>query len=186
MKSTSPVTRIAAVLAALLAVDIMTPGSAAPSPDRFPTELAAVVAAAERYNPVSIREDREFMGAVLRIGTGYSYTVGAGEPGRNRITVRISVPDGAEVVAFWHTHGARQNSNRYFSNVDTELVEAWQKPFYLADYTGSLKVIVPGGRTLSKLLAHRLGLPARNGYARGDVVIDARGEPVKIATRSGV
>ena len=123
------------------------------------------------------------MGAVLRAGGRYSYTVGAGEPGRDKITVTIRVPDGNDVVAFWHTHGARAQSNRYFSDVDTRLVRRLKKPFYLADYTGSLKVMVPGGRTLSRLRARRLGLPARTGYAVGQVVNDASGNPVRIPTR---
>jgi len=153
------------------------------NPQWFGTELDAVVAASQRFNPQSIREDREFMGAILRQDDCYTFTVGAGEPGRDQITITIKIPTGARVVAFWHTHGARRDSNRYFSNVDTELVETWQKRFYLADHTGMLKVMAPGAPTPSRLLARRLGLPNRSGYARGKIVNDARGKPVRIATR---
>jgi hypothetical protein len=171
--------------AALLLLVAATSAVAGPAPiaQRFGTELEAVVAATGRYNPQSIREDREFMGAILRHDGGYTFTVGAGKPGRDRITVAITIPKGAEVVAFWHTHGARRRSNRYFSNVDPALVDRWQKRFYLADYTGFLKVMAPGAPTLSKIRAHRLGLPARAGYARGEIISDAHGEPVIIATR---
>ncbi|MFQ5634780.1 MAG: DUF4329 domain-containing protein [Gammaproteobacteria bacterium] len=160
------------------------PGAAEQPPPRwFGTELDAVIAAARTYNPQSVREDREFMGAILRAGDCYTFTVGAGRPGRDLVTVRITVPADAEVVAFWHTHGARRDSNQYFSDIDTALVEAWQKPFYLADHTGSLKVMAPGAPTLSSGRAFRLGLPRRPGYARGAVITNAHGNPVRIATR---
>jgi hypothetical protein len=154
-----------------------------PEQEWFATELAAVVAATSRFNPVSIREDREFMGAILHDGECYSYTVAAGERGRDRITVRITVDDDIDVIAFWHTHGAKYAGNRYFSDVDTRLVEKWRKPLYLADYTGALKVIAPGHRTLSSLRAWQLGLPARVGYAAGRSVTDASGKRAKISTR---
>ena len=154
-----------------------------PEQEWFATELAAVVAATSRFNPVSIREDREFMGAILHDGECYSYTVGAGERGRDKITVRITVDDDVDVIAFWHTHGGKYAGNRYFSDLDTRLVEKWQRPLYLADYTGALKVIAPGERTFSSLRARRLGLPARVGYAAGRVVKDVDGNRARILTR---
>jgi len=180
MKRTSQ-SRFAAGAAALLL--LATTATAGPAPQWYASELEAVVSAARQYNPQSIREDREFMGAILRHDDCYTFTVGTGDPGRDRIAVRIEIPADAEVVAFWHTHGARHPSHRYFSDVDTALVDAWQKRFYLADYTGTLKVIAPGMRTLSRHRARRLGLPPRTGYARGDVVSDAGGTPIRIATR---
>jgi hypothetical protein len=161
-------------------------GNQSPATQAFATELDAVVAAASYYNPVSVREDREFMGAVLRDGDRYEFTVSAGEPGQDAITARIPIRPGVDIVAFWHTHGARTPSNEYFSAVDTRLVKRWQKPFYLADYTGVLKVMVPGGRTLSAIRARQLGLPARAGYAVGQVVNDASGNPVRINTEAVV
>jgi hypothetical protein len=158
-------------------------GNQPPAAQWFATELDAVVAATNYYNPVSVRDDREFMGAVLRDGDGYQVTVSAGEPGRDAIRARIPIRPGVDIVAFWHTHGARAPSHEYFSAVDTRLVKRWQKPFYLADYTGVLKVMVPGGRTLSAIRARRLGLPARSGYAVGQVVRDASGNPVRIQNR---
>lgn len=166
------------LLAAALSVGL--PAHADLAPGRFQTEVDAVVAAATRYNPQSIREDREYLGAILHDGECYTYTVGAGKPGRDRVTVRIVIPAGNEVVAFWHTHGARRDSNRYFSDVDTQLVESSRKRFYLADHTGALKVLVPGAPTLSRYRARGLGLPARPGYSRGELVSDARGMPIRV------
>jgi hypothetical protein len=174
---------VAAVLVGVLTL-LNTPAVlAGQQRDWFASELDAVMAAASRYNPVSINEDREYMGAIVRQHDCYAYTVAAGQRRRDRITVRISVDAGADVVAFWHTHGAAYPGNRFFSDVDTRLVEKWQKPLYLADFTGALKVMFPGGRKLSTIRARALGLPTRAGYAKGQVVRDANGKPAKILTR---
>lgn len=146
----------------------------------FDSELAAVVAAATRYNPISIEEDREYMGAVLRQGDRYLYTVAPGQSGRDRITVRIPIPDGYQVIAFWHTHGDRAHGRTFFSDVDTRLVRDSDKPFYLADFTGVLKVFSPGDRTMSKLRARHLGLPGKAGFARGQPVRDAAGSLITV------
>ena len=47
----------------------------------FNSELEAVQAAASHYNPISLREDREFMGTIYRSGNYFAYTVTAGEVG---------------------------------------------------------------------------------------------------------
>ena len=180
--------RITATLAALSlahwSLAAAAPAFTADAPGWFSTELEAVVAAARAYNQRSIREDREFLGAILRDGECFTYTVGAGQRGHDRITVGIAVPPDAEIVAFWHTHGGRRHSHRFFSDVDTRLVEQWQKRLYLADYTGALKVMAPGAPTLSRARARHLGLPEQSGYARGRRVNDASGNPIKIARRT--
>ncbi len=183
MKRMSPVPRPTLRLAAALFFAAAASAQADPAPRWFHSELEAVVAAAQHYNARSIREDREFLGAILSDGDSYTFTVGAGRPRQDRITLRIEIPAGTEVVAFWHTHGAQRSSNRYFSAVDTALVERSQKPFYLADFTGMLKVMTPGAKTLSGPRARRLGLPARSGYAKGAVITDTAGQPIRIATR---
>jgi hypothetical protein len=148
----------------------------------FDSELAAVVAAATRYNPISIEEDREYMGAVLRQGDRYLYTVAPGQSGRDRITVRVPIPDGYQVIAFWHTHGDRAHGRTFFSDVDTRLVRDSDKPFYLADFTGVLKVFSPSDRTMSRLRARHLGLPGKAGFARGELVRDVSGSLIRVPT----
>ncbi len=182
MKRISIYRRLAVRLATFLVLAAPGYALADASPRWFRSELEAVVAAARQYNPRSIREDREFLGAILTDGDYYTFTVGAGRPHQDRVSVLIEVPAGTEVVAFWHTHGAKRSSNRYFSAVDTALVRKSRKRFYLADFTGTLKVMAPGARTLSRLRARHLGLPARAGYARGEVIADASGRPIRIAT----
>jgi hypothetical protein len=158
-------------------------GLAQAEENRFGTEIAAVIAASNLYNPTSIAEDREYMGAVLRDGEQYLYTAGAGRQRRDKVTVKIEILTGFELVALWHTHGAAASGRKYFSQVDTDLAEKLQIPFYLADFTGQLKVFEPGTRTLSVLHAKRLGLTAAGGHAKGQKVMDDTGDVIRIKVK---
>ena len=122
----------------------------------FESELEAVRAASDHYNPLSIYEDREYMGTIYRSGGSYGYTVSAGRARSNRIDISVPVTDWDNVVAFWHTHGDDAPNHRYFSDADTSMVNQFGKPFYLADYTGFLKVFSQGSNTLSSLAAAKL------------------------------
>ncbi len=173
------------VLAAGLAAG---PGSVAaapagPSAERFATELEAVVAATSAVNARSIREDREYLGAVLRRGTGFHYSVAPGQAGADRIQVRLSIPDGFEVVALWHTHGAASPERRYFSPTDRALVESTGLALYLADYRGALQVLRPATPKLTPAEARRLGLGSCRDCAIGQPVHGMAGEVVRIPTR---
>lgn len=144
----------------------------------------AVIAAADAYNPISIQEDREYMGTIFRSNNRFGYTVSRGSSRSNSITIRISADNWDDVVALWHTHGAAARHHRYFSQVDTETAERFEVPFYLADYTGFLKVFRPGQRTLSPFAARRLGLPSQRGYAVGEFVKDRANRSVRVNTRA--
>jgi hypothetical protein len=141
----------------------------------FATVEAAVIHAVQRYNPCSILHDTEFLGAVLHNpapGKGYIYTIGTGEHGENRISVRIQIPKGYRMVAFWHTHGEAHWSHAFFSATDTALADQWHLPLYLANYSGKVRVFAPGHPKISRLEARRLGLGNASGYARGTPVFD--------------
>jgi hypothetical protein len=174
---------VAGLALAVAAVPARADGGEAPSGPAFGTELAAVVAATSAVNARSVREDREFLGAVLRRGPDYHYSVVAGQPGADRIRARLVVPAGFEVMAFWHTHGAAAPERRFFSGVDVALVEGSGKPLYLADGTGALRVLRPGAPRLSGPAARRLGLPGRPGFAAGEELRGPEGDPVHIPTR---
>ncbi|WP_062265435.1 DUF4329 domain-containing protein [Endozoicomonas arenosclerae] len=150
----------------------------------FSTEVEAVASACNIYNPTSIEKDREYIGAVLKHKTNnsYHYTVAAGESGEDRINAEIVFPKEYEVIAFWHTHGAGKGSRHYFSRYDTALVQQWNKPFYLSDSSGYLKVFQPGDRILSSYQARKIGLGSAKGSARGKKVKDGAGEHVRIST----
>ena len=133
----------------------------------FSSIEAAVRNAAFQYREYSTQEDREYMGGILQQDAAFYYSVGKGKRGQDRITVRIKVPQGARLVALWHTHGAQHWSRRYFSEIDTELVERLRLPLYLADPAGDLHVFRPGDPTLSRRQSQRMGLGWGDGYAKG-------------------
>ena len=148
----------------------------------FESESAAVKAAADIYNPISIDEDREFMGTIVQKNGAYYFTVTAGNIGDDTVSIRVPKSIWDDVVAFWHTHGGKAYHHRYFSEVDTAMVENLGRPFYLADYTGQLKVFRPGDRVMSKSQAVKLGLPKQAGYAKGGPVIDESARPIMVKT----
>ncbi|MEX2130160.1 MAG: DUF4329 domain-containing protein [Pseudohongiellaceae bacterium] len=140
------------------------------SQEFYPSINAAVKAAADLYNPVSIIEDREFMGSILSFDDKFYFTVTAGQPGKDSVSIRIPKQLWQNVVAFWHTHGGAEPHHRFFSEVDTTLVNKLGLPFYLADFTGILKIYQPGDKVLSHREAARLGLPTQAGFAAGSTV----------------
>lgn len=158
--------------------------AAVPAGPAFATELDAVIAASSAVNAQSVREDREFLGAVLRRGEEYHYSVAPGQPGADRIRAHLQVPDGFELVALWHTHGGPAPERRFFSAVDGALVARTGLPLYLADYTGALRVLRPGAPRLSALAARQRGLPGRSGFAAGQELREPDGERVRIPTRA--
>lgn len=172
----------AVVLLALLAA-LESSAVTAQSLTLFDSELAAVKAAADIYNSLSIQEDRKYMGTIYQVGGQFAYTVTPGV--RHVDAMKLSIPrvDCDNVVAFWHTRGDASPQHRYFSNIDTQTVEKFGRPFYLADYTGFLKAFRPGHRTLSIIAARRLGLPAARGSATGEFVRDRFNRTVKVSTR---
>jgi hypothetical protein len=156
----------------------------APASRAYASELDAVIAASSASNPQSIREDREFLGAIFRHGDDFHYSVAPGHVGADRIQARLAVPAGYELVAFWHTHGAAAPARRYFSATDTALVSVTGKPLYLADFSGALRILKPGAPTLSRLAALRLGLGHGAGTAKGERLRGPEGALVHIPTRA--
>ena len=166
---------------------MLLPGAALAIPHAqslYTSELEAVKAATDLYNPLSIRQDREYMGTIYRSGHYFGYTVFANARGADRFSFTVPAQQRRAVVAFWHTHGRASPLHQYFSQVDTRLVKQLGKPLYLADFTGVLKVFRPESPVLSKFVAPRYGLPRIGGYALGEVVQDTQANPVTIATDS--
>ena len=155
--------------------------------ERFESELAAVEAASNKFNPISIDEGREFMGSILRRVRSdgrfeYLYTVARGDRGADSVNMHLAVPYGLEVMAFWHTHGAAHYSRKYFSDTDSNLVRRMAVPFYLADHTGNLRVLRPGDFHMTVAQSNRLGLGASTGFAKGNSVYRNKKEKVMVAT----
>lgn len=150
----------------------------------YSSEEEAVTAAVNQYNPTSIDEDREFMGAIYQLETGFQFSVISGRRRSDQIKMRVVVSELEDIVAFWHTHGNGDPKNRYFSDTDTQLAEQFSKPLYLGDYTGYLKVFEPNDNTLTAFAASRLGLPRARGYALGKLVEDKTKRPIRVNTRA--
>ena len=150
----------------------------------YDTELDAVISASNYFNPLSVQEDREYIGAILRHRRQghFIYTVSSGESGEDQVTARIKIPSDYEITAFWHTHGNHHWTRKYFSDLDTQLAKRWNLPLYMADATGRLRVFNPDDRTLSSTQSRKLGLGANRGYAKGKTVA-VNNRRVKLATR---
>lgn len=140
----------------------------------FVKELDAVKHAMDAYNPISIIEDREYIGAVYRLnnGQGYLYSVAPGEIGRDQVSASIPKLTNAKFVAFWHTHGAHHWNREFFSDTDTQLVKQWGLPFYLGCADGQLRVFRPNHKTLSFRQAQSEGLGRQLGFGRGELIRD--------------
>ena len=99
--------------------------------DKFSSELEAVTHAMNNYNPFSVAEDREYIGAIYQLPEGnFIYSVAPGEIGSDLVKARIPKLKGARIIAFWHTHGGAHWSRRFFSDTDTSLV----KQYHLDEY----------------------------------------------------
>jgi hypothetical protein len=153
--------------------------------DGFPSINAAVIAASNRFNPESVANNQEHVGGVLRCrGAGFLYTHGKGEAGVPSVRFSVTVRPGCELVALWHTHGARQDHKRYFSPTDTRTAESIGVPFYMANHTGALRVFEPGDRVFTKKrVAGSLSQVLPKGSAWGSAVVDNEDNRVRIATR---
>ncbi len=150
-------------------------------PAIYGSVIDAVLDASRSHNPVSVREDREFMGGIFRQTINgeifFGYTVSVGDPTRDRITARIRMPLDSQLVAIWHTHGSAHWRRNYFSSTDTRLAESMGVPVFLATGHGELRIFEPGDRTLGRTQARRLGIGDRSGAASGKLL--RRGIPVR-------
>lgn len=177
-------------------MDLLIPARAAPkshpvwlNSERFGNIEDAIVSVSSRFNPQSIKEDREYLGVVLENNQGkkpyYVYTVSHGDVGQDTVAFRTKRPKNFSLVAVWHTHGGEHWSRQYFSAADTQLAKKWDVPVYLADHTGSLKVFRPETKTLSRMRAYSKGLGKVTGISKGQAATNPEG-PIRVATRNKV
>ncbi len=113
-------------------------------PGGYATVDSAVIAASNRFNPDSIKRNREHVGAIVACNGAMFYTHGKGRPAVTPVRFSIAVPEGCSLRALWHTHGGRGRHRQFFSASDTETAEKLGVPFYLANYKGELRVFHPG------------------------------------------
>ena len=159
----------------LLLLTIFLTACATQSPQSLPEGMhSAVIEVVNQYNPVSVREDTEYMGMVVKNGDEYTITVTKGVRGAGNVTILLDAPDEGEIVALWHTHGGEGFSRKYYSAVDSAVVTKYQVPFYMADHRGVLQVLLPGHKVMNALQAEREGLGRIFGYAEGKFVSNVK------------
>jgi hypothetical protein len=151
----------------------------------YPSIEETVIAAANRYNPRSVKKDREQVGAVLRDDHGhYYYTHAEGGVGKDTIRFSVPLPKCYDLVAFWHTHGSKKPERKYFSDVDTQIANKLKRPIYLGDPGGNLRVFNPGDSVFRSTVRVPRGRGARvpRGSAEGALVKDGSGQKILIRT----
>jgi len=107
----------------------------------FPCIEAAVYVLSIRYHQRSIREDREYIAAILEENCVYRVTVQAGSPGKDEVSMKISLKKSQALVALWHTHGAPGPRRELYSATDSKMVRTTGLPFYLTTPRGKIKVL---------------------------------------------
>ncbi len=107
----------------------------------FPRIKAALDALSRSYHRRSIRENREYVAAILEDNGVYRVTVQAGRSGRNRVRMKLRRKKSQTLVAVWHTHGAPGRRREVFSATDSRTVTTTGVPMYLTTPLGKLKVL---------------------------------------------
>jgi hypothetical protein len=148
----------------------------------YATHLEAVIAASDRYNPDSIRHNREHVGGILRCDGRYFYTHGLGGEGQAPVRFSIVIPKSCALAALWHTHGGEFPDREYFSQADTRSAEKTGKPMFMTNHTGRLHVYHPGGSRTGRLIPGSLQRLPR-GASVGELLRTELGAAIRIATR---
>ncbi len=107
----------------------------------FPCIEAAVYVLSISYHQRSIREDREYIAAILEENCAYRVTVQAGSPGEAKVRMKIRPKKSQTLVALWHTHGAPAPLSEWYSATDSKTVRTTGLPFYLTTPRGKIKVL---------------------------------------------
>ncbi len=150
----------------------------------YETSELAVVAASNRYNPDSVKKNREHVGGIIRCQErGYFYTHGKGRRGKAPVHFSVLIPKGCTLDSFWHTHGGNYEYRRLFSPSDTHTANTTGKPMYMADYEGSLRVFRPGDALIRDRRIRGSLARYPKGSSAGNLISKIDGEPVRIANR---
>ncbi len=107
----------------------------------FPCIEAAVDVLSINFHQRSIREDREYIAAILEENCVYRVTVQAGSPGKDEVSMKIRLKECQTLVALWHTHGAPGPRRELYSATDSRTVRKTGLPFYLTTPHGKIKVL---------------------------------------------
>lgn len=140
--------------------------------EEFDTPDEAAAWASSVFNPMSIEDDREVGGVIIRhpkTGKYYiNYNVGKKGGGQVKITARK--PKDHELVGLWHSHGAKGRERHLFSPGDARSVKQLGVPFYMVDSKGALRIL------------RRRDAMRRSGLS-GAPVRDSGGNPIQVRTK---
>jgi hypothetical protein len=159
------------------------------SGEGYSSMLEAVRAASDKYNPVSIATDTEHFGVIFKkeVQTStsaprFTYTHAAVRSGQDSFRFKVRPAPDETLVAIWHTHGRRHPLHRFFSECDIATAHKLGLPFYLADYTGILKVYDPANGVSGYSTGKKAGR-VRSDRSGGTVVKDVEANAVRIRVR---
>ncbi len=107
----------------------------------FPHIKAALVDLSIKYRRRSIRENREYMAAILEDNGVYRVTVQPGSPGEDEVSMEIRLKKSQTLVALWHTHGALAPTSEWYSATDIKTARTIGLDFYLTTPRGKFKVL---------------------------------------------
>ncbi len=117
----------------------------------FPRIKAALDALSKSYHQRSIREDREYMAAILEENGVYRVMVQAGSPNMNTVTMTLRRKKSQTLVAVWHTHFVRGPMGERFSATDRKTARSIGVPLYLHTTLGQHKCLRIANAALSQL-----------------------------------
>lgn len=95
----------------------------------YATEQAAMDAAA--HSALSISTTNEVGGAIYKQGTAYHFTLGVTANAGNAVDYRVALPQGAKMVALYHTHPGTNGGADHFSPDDLKLADSMHTSMYV-------------------------------------------------------
>ena len=100
------------------------------------------------FYDISLRQDKEYIAAILVQNGNYTVQVQAGHKNNDRIRLKIYKRSSQTLVALWHTHGSKGLARSYFSRTDTELSNKLKVPIYLTNPEEEIRRYDPGTRVI--------------------------------------
>lgn len=112
--------------------------------DTYPTQHSAALHASRKYNPMSIRENTEYAGAIYSTPKGFMFSVAKGTQNSTRLSITLkNRPITFKLVALWHSHGKAGPLRHYFSHQDMETSKKTNLPVYMISADNTLRIIYP-------------------------------------------
>lgn len=135
----------------------------------FTSELAATMAAVDRYDANSVVHNQEHLGVIIRCKNNRFFYL-HGKTGVAPVALSVAIPIGCKLSALWHTHGGTSVDRKYFSPTDTRIASKLGVPIYMSDHKKTLRVYYPKGRFVKVKKERGSFLPYPRYIALGQVV----------------